>query len=608
MTVPTPQRPPPTPEQPAAAPEGMLPLQQNKVVLVVDLVESVRLMAANEATVVGHWHRFMQHAQAVVLPQWRGRLVKSLGDGLLAEFSSASDAVRAALACHRFFDPLNTTLAGDQQLHLRAGLNGTHLYVDASDVYGHGVNLAARVASLAGPGETVVTANIRDGIVDGIDGELEDMGESYLKHWPEPVRTWRVRPAERVGVVASKAPLPPAQEDLRPTIAVIPLDCSTGLDEHQVIGELIADGVIAQLSRSRQMRVISRLSTTAFRGRGAQLSEIQAHLGSGYVLSGSYNVLGDRVVVMAELSDARRSDVVWADRVVGSIADLLQADSQLIRELTDSASQAVIENTVQRATVLPCPQLDSNALLLGGIALMHRSTARDLERSRELLEAVTERHRRVATPWAWMAKWHILNIIQGRSDNAPSEFRQAIDIADRALDLEPHSSLALAIKGHVQCHLGTQLDESRQLLLQATDANPNDHTAWLYAGFWSTMWGDPADAVRESERALALSPLDPQRFFIEMLVAHSYLMANDLTKTIELCQRSLQRNRYYLATLRVLMTAQFESGQVEQARATLKQLLTLQPDLTVAKFLAYGSQSPIRQRAAMAMTGLGLGH
>jgi tetratricopeptide (TPR) repeat protein len=268
----------------------------------------------------------------------------------------------------------------------------------------------------------------------------------------------------------------------------------------------------------------------------------------------------------------------------------------------------VIENTVQRATILPCPQLDSNALLLGGIALMHRSTARDLERSRELLDAVTERHRRVASPWAWMAKWHILNIIQGRSADAPGEFRQAIDIADRALDLEPHSSLALAIKGHVQCHLGTRLDESRQLLLQATDANPNDHNAWLYAGFWSTMWGDPADAVRESERALELSPLDPQRFFIEMLFAHSYLTANDLPNTIELCQRSLQRNRYYLATLRVLMTAQFESGQVEQARATLRQLLTLQPDLTVAKFLAYGNQSPIRQRAARAMTGLGLGH
>lgn len=585
-----------------------LPLQQNKVVLVIDLVESVRLMASNEAQVVAKWHDFLRHADGTVLPRHRGRMVKSLGDGLLAEFDRASDAVPAALDLHAHMRRANRSLAPDQQLHLRAGLHATHFYQDASDVFGSGVNLAARVTSLAAPGETVVTASVRDGIVDGIDGEVEDMGESYLKHWPEPVRTWRVWPADSAGTELRKPPVAPAQDDLRPTIAVIPLECRSGAEEHQVIGELIADGVIAQLSRSRQLRVISRLSTTAFRGRGAPLEEIQTHLAAGFVLSGSYNVLGDRVIVMAELSDARRGDVVWADRVAGSIADLLQTDSQLIRELTDTASQALIDSTVQRAVILPVPQLDSNALLLGGIALMHRSTARDLDRSRELLEAVTERHRRVATPWAWVAKWHILNIIQGRSADAPAEFRLAIDMADRALDLEPHSSLALAIKGHVQCHLGTDLDQSRQLLLQATERNPNDHVAWQYAGFWSTMWGDPADAVRESERALALSPLDPQRFFIEMMVAHSYLIANDLPRTIDMCQRSLKRNRYYLATLRVLMTAQYESGLLEQARATLNQLLALQPDLTVSKFLSYGSQSPIRQRAATAMAGLGLKH
>lgn len=590
----------PSPEVPP------LPLMQNKVVLVMDLVESVRLMASNEASVVFHWHSFLQHVRDEVLPRHGGRLVKSLGDGILVEFEDAAPAVRAAFDFHDYFKALNRERDIDSKLWLRGGLNAAHFYVDSNDVYGQGVNLAARVASLARPGETIITAGVRDRIVDSVDGEVEDMGESYLKHWPEPVRTWRVKPIESTGMASPKPTLPPAQEDLRPTIAVIPLDCRAGQQEHQIIGELIADGVIAQLSRSRQLRVISRLSTTGFRGRGAQLGDIQQHLAAGYVLSGSYSMLGDRVVVMAELSDARRGEVVWADRLSGTVTDLLQADSQLISELTDNASQALIENTVLRATILPCPQLDSNALLLGGIALMHRSTARDLERSRELLEAVTERHQRVATPWAWSAKWHILNIVQGRSSDAPAEFRQAIDIADRALDLEPHSSLALAIKGHVQCHLGTDLDQSRQLLLQATDINPNDHTAWLYAGFWSTMWGDPTDAVRESEKALELSPLDPQRFFIEMLVAHSYLMANELQKAIDISHQSLRRNRYYLATLRVLMTAQYEIGRHQDARATLDQLLAIQPDLSISKFLSYGSSSPLRIRAARAMRDLGL--
>ena len=237
---------------------------------------------------------------------------------------------------------------------------------------------------------------------------------------------------------------------------------------------------------------------------------------------------------------------------------------------------------------------------------MHRSTARDLDRSRQLLQAVSERHKRVATPWTWLAKWHILNVVQGRSPDAPTEFRQAIQLANRALDLEPSSSLALAIKGHVQCHLGTQLDESRQLLLQATDVNPNDHTAWMYAGFWSTMWGNPADAVRESEKALELSPLDPQRYFSEMLAAHSFLMNGDARRAADLASNSYRKNRTYAPTLRVLLTALYESGKTEEARITCQKLIALQPTLTISRFLSYAGDSPLRQRTAAAMKNLGV--
>ena len=586
--------------------DGALPLQQHKVVLVVDLVESVRLMASNEAAVVERWQGFMRFASKCV-PDHRGRLVKSLGDGLLAEFDEAADAVQTAMALHGHFIPVNKALHPNEQLHLRAGINASQLYVGEHDVYGHGVNLAARVASLAGPDQIVVTSPVRDALVDGMDGDVEDMGESYLKHWPEPVRTWRVWPADRVGdgAARSKEALP-VQEDLRPSIAVIPFDCHPPSPEHQVVGELIADGVITQLSREGQLRVISRLSTTALRGRQVTLNNIHHLLAASFVLSGSYSVVGGKVVINAELSDARRNDVVWADRVIGTVDDLLQMESQLIHQLTDASTQALMSCTIRRAMVLPVPHLDSNSLLLGGIAMMHRSTARDLDRSRELLDAVTERHARVATPWAWMAKWHILNVIQGRSVDAPTEFRRAIDISDRALDLEPQSSLALAIKGHLLCHLGVDLDKSRELLLLATEVNPNDHTAWLYAGFWSTMWGDPADAVRESERALDLSPLDPQRFFIEMLVAHSYLKANQLSDAIAMCKQSLRRNRYYLGSLRALITAQVEIGDMDAARDTCKALMSLQPDITITKFLKYGDQSDFRRRAANAMEQAGV--
>ncbi|MBV2217312.1 MAG: adenylate/guanylate cyclase domain-containing protein [Diaphorobacter sp.] len=586
--------------------EAPVPVQHNKVVLVMDLVESVRLMAANEAFVVSAWHGFLQHAQDKVLPACSGRLVKSLGDGLLAEFDRSADAVKAAYAMHRYFDRTNERLPPEARLHLRAGIHATHLYIDTHDVFGHGVNLAARVTALAAPGETVITASVRDTVVDGIDGEVEDMGESYLKHWPEPVRTWRIWPANDTAPVARAAPQSPVHEDLRPTIAVIPFQGRGAAPEHQVVGELLADGVIGQISRSHHLRVISRLSTAAFRDREIDLVDIQTRLDAGYVLSGSYVVMGDRIVVMAELTDARRSDVVWADRLTGEVMDLLQPESQLILQIVDAATQALLDNTVQRSLILPLPQLESNTLLLGGIALMHRSTARDLDRSRELLDAVTDRHRRVASPWAWLSKWHILQVVQGRCADPGVEFRRAIEAADRALDLEPNSSMALAIKGHAMCHLGGDLDASRRLLTDATQVNPNDPMAWLYSGFWSTMWGNPEDAVSESDKARALSPMDPQKFYLDMLAANSYLVANRHEEAIALCVSSLKRNRYHASTLRVLLTAQVESNRIQDAQETYKQIRAIQPDLTLRSFLAYSSQSTLRIRGAAALKAMGL--
>ncbi|WP_137918966.1 tetratricopeptide repeat protein [Hydrogenophaga sp. 2FB] len=583
-----------------------LPQQRHKVVLVVDLVESVRLMAANEAAVVNQWRGFVHHAVSEVLPAHHGRLVKSLGDGLLVEFDRSTDAVQAALALHNYFIPLNKTLPAAQQLHLRAGLNATNLYVDENDVYGQGVNLAARVADLASPGETIVTASVFDGIVIGIDAEVEDRGESYLKHWPEPVRTWQVYPVSSSSAAARARVPEGAATDFRPAIAIVPFETRSHAAEQFVIGELIADGVIAQLSRSQNLRVISRLSTTAFRGRKSSTEQIGQHLEANFVLGGSYVTYGDKVVIMAELSDRKRGEVIWAERITGDTRDLLEAQSSLLDTLSSACAHALLHDVVQRTLVVPVPQLDSNALMLGGITLMHRSTPRDLQRSLQLLEAVVERHKRVATPWAWLAKWHILQVVQGLSNEPARDFQRAIDTADRALDLEPNSSLAMAIKGHALCHLGNDVEASHRLLQEATQSNPNDPMAWLYNSVWSQMWGTPEDSIAEAENALHLSPLDPQKYYFEMMLANSYLAQGRLEQAIEMCHSSLKKNRYHLPTIRALLICQYEIGEQAEAHKTFELMRTLQPDLTVAKYLASGSQSAVRQRGAKAFAALGL--
>jgi TolB-like protein len=589
----------PSPEVPP------LPLMQNKVVLVMDLVESVRLMASNEASVVFHWHSFLQHARDEVLPRHGGRLVKSLGDGILVEFDEVAPAAKATLRLHRFFDEYNRRRDDDSKLWLRAGLNATHLYVDDHDVFGHGVNLAARVAGLAGPGETVITANVHDALVDGVDGDMEDMGECYLKHWPEPVRTWTLSPPSGTGVFLKPA-APARPDDFRATIAVLPFVSRGNVAEHFVIGELLADGVIVQLSRSQHLRVISRLSTSVLRGREDANQTASQQLDAHFVLSGSYVAMGDRVLVTAELSDTRSNEVVWADRLTGDVMDVVQQESELINALASTCADQLLHSEVQRTLTQALPRLDSSALMLGAINLMHRSTRRDLERSQQLLETLVDRHKRSVAPWTWLAKWHIMQVVQGMALDPQDSFQRAIDIADRALDMVPDSAMALAVKGHAMCHLGKDVDGSNHLLLEATHANPNDPMAWLYRSVWSTMWGTPQESVTQAENALRLSPLDPQKYYFEMMLASCHLSTSDLNQAIHYSRSSLNKNRYHLPNLRILLTAQFESGQTAEAKETFALLRSQQPDLTLSQYLSSGSLSPLRQRTARVLESLGL--
>jgi adenylate cyclase len=604
------QQPPPRtisahgePAQPPAVPS--LPMQLNKVVLVMDLVESVRLMASNEASVVFHWHSFLQHARDEVLPRHGGRLVKSLGDGILVEFDEVAPAARATLQLHRYFDEANRRRDDENKLWLRAGLNATHLYVDDQDVFGHGVNLAARVAGLASPGETVITANVHDALVEGVDGDMQDMGESYLKHWPEPVRTWTLSQPSGNNLHLKPAALA-RPDDFRATIAVLPFASRGNAAEHFVIGELLADGVIVQLSRSQHLRVISRLSTSVLRGRDDANQTASQQFDAHFVLSGSYVAMGDRLLVTAELCDTRSNEVVWADRLTGDVLDVVQQESELINALASTCANQLLQSEVQRTLTQALPRLDSSALMLGAINLMHRSTRRDLERSQLLLEALVDRHKRSPAPWVWLAKWHIMQVVQGMAADPHQSFQRAIDISDRALDMAPDSALALSVKGHAMCHLGKDIQGSQHLLLEATHGNPNDPMAWLYSSVWSAMWGSPDQSVIEAEKALQLSPLDPQKYYFEMMLGNCYFAQGKMEDAVAMCEASLRKNRFHVPTIRALLVSQYELGRESDARATLELLRAMQPELTVSRYLASAGVTQARQRTAEAMQALGL--
>ena len=409
-----------------------------RTVVVVDVVESVRLIEQDEEGTVRRWQAFVGEVVTRLLPKYGGRLVKSLGDGLMVEFGAVPPAIQCAIDMQSTIAKANQGRATEQWLCLRVGAHAADVIVDDLDIYGSGVNLAARLTTLAGPGEIVVSADVRDLLAPGLDGDIEDLGECRVKHLQKPVRAYRV------GAVGPKPIIGPptgAAASLQPTIAVLPFDCLSAGAGVEVLGDVVADAVIAQLSTAAMTRVISRLSSSLLRGRRATPGEVRATLGATYVLNGSYHLAGSRVVVSAELADARSAEVIWAERITVPMLDPLQADSELVHRIHVGVHTAVMNCEMRRASTLPLPTLESCSLLIGAIALMHRASHTDFEPARLMLEHLIERAPRSPIPRAWLAKWYVLGVTRGWMDDSAVNAKQAIEQTRRALDVDPNCSL-----------------------------------------------------------------------------------------------------------------------------------------------------------------------
>ncbi len=593
-------------EHSSAQDAGVVLVRQQTVVLLVDLVESVRLMRQHEAFTVRRWAEFIHTVTDELLPRYDGTMVKSLGDGLMARFEAVPDAVNAAAEMHRLLARRNVGIPEDQHFQLRAGVNAAMAWSDGIDIYGTGINLAARLVTLAGPGETIASASAheqlaanlarlanpgetigsaaaRDALTHGVDASCEDIGECYLKHFDEPVRAYRIGPA-------SPHPTLPGRRDygtaMEPTIAVIPFDARNDVPEHFDIGNLIADSVIWRLSKASNLKIISRLSTTVFRGRASDVGEVSAYLGANYILSGAYVANAGRILITAELSAARNNQVVWTDRLSGEVGDFLNPESELADRIARAVHSAVLDVEVKHILTQPLPTLESYSLLLGSIKLMHRSSKNEFFQTRRILDELINRHGRIAAPRAWLGNWYILRATRGWSEDRKRDAAEALSATHAALDRDPSDGLALATEGFVYCHLLKDLDTARQRCDEALNANPSHALGWLYRGAVHAFKGEGEAAVNATRRAMELSPLDPQRYYFESLGATAELSAHQYENAERLARSSLRLNCMHPSTWRVLTIALVSQGRIDEAREVLGKLLQLEPALTMERYLA----------------------
>ena len=551
-----------------------------RTVVFADVVESVRLMQRDEFAAAARIRDLLLEAANSIIPRHRGELLQRLGDGLMIAFSQPRDATTCARALHTRATELSQSVALADRVLLRIGIHAADVLTDDVAYYGNGVNVAARLAALAGPGETVISVAVHDRLAADAGGDLVDLGLCHLKHVDAPIRAYRLGPRNTLPPETACPSAP------RPVLAVIPLTFLGGGPSLRAVGEIVADEVIVALSRAPELRIVSRLSTSALRGKRTHLKDIGALLGATYVLSGAYRVAGDTLIVTVELADVRNAEIVWAHRFQSRLSALLMQDDPLVTSIVAGVASALMNTEIRRTKSRALPTLDAYTLLLGGIGLMHRSDRREFAKSRQAFEQLIERYPRYAAPYAYLAEWHVFKVTQGWFTNLDEEAAAALDWINRALDIDTADSLELMVNGLVHTNLLRRHDVAQASYDKALEKNASEGLAWLHRGTLWAFQGRGADAVEETDRAVELSPLDPWRYYYDSLRATAALAARDYERALRLARGSLRSNPTHASTLRVIAIASSELGRLDEARESLTQVRRLDPSLTVSRYLA----------------------
>ena len=557
---------------------------ETTTIMFADVVESVRLIEQDELANVTRIRALLKRLAEEVAPRHNGTVLERRGDGLLIKFPDARCAAACALDLHTAAKDEHSGLDRENAIALRIGVNTAEVLTDSHAVYGRGINMTARITSLANAGETIASASVRDQLVAEVDADIEDLGECYIKHLDRSVRAYRLdQPGGKETLVAADA------REMRPTIAIIPpMPISVGAGDASS-AEVFADCLIAAVSKTPELRVLSRLSTRAYQSRAFEMEELRTNLRADYGLIGNARFSGDRVVVLLQLVSTTDGEVIWSEQIKGNVESLLDSESELVAGTSSKLVTAILESQIGTASKAKLPNLKSYSLLLAGVGLLHRQQFSEFDRARQLFEALSERHPRHSAPYAWQAAWRVFRVTQGWFDDLSKEVSIASDLARRAVDVDPDDSLSHTVSGLVSTNLKRDFVAAAASFDVALSQNRNEPLAWLHRGALKAFLGDGQDAFGDTVQARQLSPLDPWTYYFETLSSSAAFAAGDYREAVRLAASSMRANRMHVSTLRVLAMAHAELGLVDDAREYLKRVLAIEPTLTVSKYL---SRSP----------------
>jgi adenylate cyclase len=482
-------------------------------ILSADVVGYSRLMAIDEAGTLGRLKALRHAVINPLIAQHNGRIFKLMGDGALVEFASVVDAVACAMEVQKSVSANQADAPEDQRLVLRIGVNLGDIIVEGDDIYGDGVNVAARIEGLATPGGICISRSARDQVRDKLNITLDDMGEVEVKNIPRAVRIFRVRVDGAKPAVAAE-PAPTAQAAAlpdKPSIAVLPFDNMSGDPEQEFFADGLTEDILTALSRFRGLFVISRNSAFVYKGKATNLQEVAKDLGVQYIVEGSVRKAGNRVRITVQLIDAKADHHIWAERYDRELEDIFAVQDEVTTAIVATLPGRIDAATQERAERKLPENMAAHEFVMAGKTLHHRSTQADNEEALRLLDRAIELDPKYAHAHSWKAcvlgqSW-VYSWCEDRDatwEKVSEELQIALALDDD--DSDVHRVLAAVNLAHGDFDKATYHQE-RALIL-----NPNDDLIVVQQGEILTWLGQPEEGIEWIRKAMRLNPYFPERF------------------------------------------------------------------------------------------------
>jgi TolB-like protein/class 3 adenylate cyclase/Flp pilus assembly protein TadD len=543
-------------------------------ILAADVAGYSRLMGADEE---GTHERLKALRRELVDPkiaEHRGRIVKNTGDGVLVEFASVVDAVRCAVEVQQAMPERNATVAADNHIDLRIGINLGDIIIEDDDIYGDGVNIAARIEAFADAGGVFVSNTVHDHVRDRLPFVFEDLGEQRVKNIARPVRVYRVRDAGSTG----KSPAAPAPPVLplpdKPSIAVLPFQNMSGDPEQEYFADGMVEEIITALSRIRWLFVIARNSSFTYKGQAVDVKQVGRELGVRYVLEGSVRKGGNRVRITAQLIDAQSDAHLWADRFDGALEDVFELQDNVAISVAGVIEPTLHAAEMARSADRPTIDLTAYDLYLRAHALSFAWERSATIRSLELLEQAIERDPRYGSALAQAAARHFELHVNGWTNDPETSRRKGIELSRQALQFAGDDPNVLSNVAYILGYFGEEIDVAIAILDRGLELNPSSARGWQWSGWLRAWTGQPDLAIKHFETSLRLNPRE-QRANPLMGIGVALFFAGRLEEARATLLRSLQEKPNWVPTYRFLASCCAHMGRLDEAREVVRQLRSL---------------------------------